>query len=231
MRGVTLLEFLAGLSLFLVLLFFSYHAFDSQTRLIKNVSARTEPEQESNYRLLLIKHFLERSSLRLRGDPFLEGAPIFFQDLAFGKSVQSNAFSVVRVTGLVLPFERSGFHYKLQSGAGVNPDKTYLITGSDSAGDFSWNYARIDQILPSAQQTLVRMEPFTMNPEVQKGSLIEVEIHGFIFQNQTLYWISPGGAYQPYFTPLDSFEYTWSEPNLTVRWKKGLIRMEFRCAL
>jgi hypothetical protein len=231
MRGVTLLEFLAGLALFLVLLFFSYHAFDMQTRLIKNISARTEPEQESNYRLLLIKHFLERSSLRLRGDPFLERAPIFFQDLSFGKSAQSNSFSIARVIGLVLPFVRSGFHYKLQPGAALNQDKTYLVAGSDSGGDFSWNYTRLDQVLPSAQQTLVRMEPFTMNPEVQRGNLIEVEIHGFVFQNQTLYWISPGGAYQPYFSPLDSFEYDWHEPNLSVRWKTGLIQMEFRCAL
>lgn len=229
---MTLLEFVAGLSLFLVLLFFGYHAFDSQTRLIKNMKARTEPEQESNYRLLLIKHFLERSSERLRGDPFLEEAPIFFPDLSFGKSTQKNAFSVAHVTGsAALPFVRSGFHYKVQPGAPIDPEKTYLIAGSDMGGNLSWNYAKADQVLPSAQQTLVRMEPYTNNPEVQKGSLLEVEIHGLLFQNQTLYWISPGGAPQPYLTPVDSFEYIWNEPALTIRWKTGLIRMEFRCAL
>lgn len=231
MRGMTLLEFMAGVLLFLLLMLLSYHAFDAQIRLLRNIRSRTEPEQESNYRLLLIKHFLERSSQRLRGDPFLEGAKIFFPDLSFGKSPQKNAFSVAHVTGVPFPFIRSGFHYKLEAAARVQSEKTYLVAGSDAGGNFAWNYARAEQVVASAQSILARLEPYTSNSEVQTGSLVEVEIHGFCFQNQTLYRVSPGGALQPYLPDLDSFEYIWNEPLLTVRWKNGTIDTEFRCIL
>ncbi len=226
-----MLEFMAGISLFLALLFFSYHAFDSQRRLLQNIIARTEPEEESNYRLLLIKHFLERSSQRLKVDPFLEGATIFFPDLSFGKEPQKNAFSVAHVTGLPFPFLRSGMHYNVPAGSAIQQDKMYLLAGSDGAGNYSWNYARIEQISTTTEGFSVNFKPYTSGPEPIQGTLIEVEVHGFLFQNQTLYWISPGGALQPYLSSVNSFDYVWCDGSLTVRWETGLTQMEFRCAL
>src|SRR5687767_3558669 len=119
MRGVTLIELLAGMSLFLILLYFSFHAFDSQQKLLQTIAVRSQPEQESNFRLLLVKHFLERSSRQLKVDPLFEGIPIFFSDLAFGKTVEPHAFSVVHISGDPIPFARTGIHHKMPLGAGV----------------------------------------------------------------------------------------------------------------
>src|SRR5687768_3129628 len=231
MRGVTLLEFMAALSLFLGILFFSYHAFDSQRRLLGNLQARAIPEQESNYRLLLIKHFLERSSEGFQLDPMLESSPIFFPDLQFGASPQGNAFSVAHVTGQPFPFLRSGAAHTLNSDAVIQEDKTYLLAGSDFSGAFSWNYAIAGRVTPTANGLIVDFNVITANPEIEKGKLIEVEIHGFLYQDQTLYWVSPGGAAQPYLSALAHFEYAWNDPALLVRWKKGLMETEFRCTL
>jgi hypothetical protein len=231
MRGVTLIEFITAISLFFVLLFFSYHAFDSQRRLLKQITVRTQPEEESNYRLLLIKHFLDRSSQRLKVDPFLEGAPIFFPDLSFGKTVLKNAFSVAHATGLPISFQRSGNEYKVPPNALLQTQKTYLMTGCDAGGNFGWNYASTEEIRTTTEGFTVRFKPYTSGPELEQGKLIEIEIHGFLFQNQTLYWVSPGGSLQPYLSSLDSFDYIWSDGSLTVHWKTGLIEMEFRCAL
>ena len=231
MRGLTLMEFMASVSLFLVLLFFGYHAFDSQRRLLNNVNEQIVPEKESNYRLLLIKHFLERSSLRLRVDPLLEGAPIFFPDLKFGTNPQKNAFSIAHVTGIPYSFLRSGAHYRVASGAVLEEDKTFLMAGSDIDGNFSTNYVQADQVWTTTEGLNVRFDSLTTNPEIVKGKLIEVEIHGFLYQNQTLYRISPGGALQPYLSSLDAFQYTIQNQFLTVRWQSGAIQMEFRCEI
>jgi len=232
MRGVTLLEFLAGVSLFLLLLFFSYHAFDAQRHLLKNISAQTQPEEEFNYRMLLVKHFLERSAYKLKVDPFLEGATIFFPDLSFGESPpQKNAFSLAHVTGVPVSFVRADVHHKVPAGAAITKQKTYLMTGCDSAGNFAWNYGIAEDVWQTAEGFTVKFKKLTAGAELEQGTLIEVELHGFLFQNQTLYWISPGGATQPYLSTLDSFEYTWNKPSLTIGWKKGIVQMEFRCVL
>jgi hypothetical protein len=232
MRGVTLLEFLAGVSLFLLLLLFSYHAFDAQNFLLNNVSARTQPEEESNYRMLLVKHFLERSTQKLKVDPFLEGATIFFPDLSFGEGPpQKNAFSVAHITGLPISFVREGANHKVPASAVIAKQKNYLVTGCDSNGNFAWTYASAEAVWQTAEGFTVTFKKLTSGAEIEKGTLIEVELHGFLFQNQTLYWISPGGAMQPYLSTIDSFEYNWNNPALTIGWKNGIVQMEFRCVL
>ena len=227
-----MLEFLAGVSLFFLLLFFSYHAFDAQNHLLKDISARTQPEEESNYRMLLVKHFLERSTRKLKVDPFLEGATIFFPDLSFGESPpQNNAFSVAHITGLPISFVREDPNHKVPATASITKQKTYLMTGCDSNGNFAWSYAIAEAVWQTAEGFTVKFKKLTSGTELEKGTLIEVELHGFLFQNQTLYWISPGGAMQPYLSTIDSFEYNWKNPSLTVAWKNGIVPMEFRCVL
>src|SRR6185295_10121487 len=108
MKGVTLLEFLVAISLFSLILFLSYHSFEEQRSVVNQIESRTRPEEESNYRMLLIKHFVEKSSSRLKVDPFLEGAQIFFPDLSFGSAPQKNAFSIAHVVGEPFPFVHSG---------------------------------------------------------------------------------------------------------------------------
>jgi hypothetical protein len=200
--------------------------------LLNNISARTQPEEESNYRMLLVKHFLERSTRKLKVDPLLEGATIFFPDLSFGESPpQANAFSVAHVTGLPISFVRDNANHKVPASAAITKQKTYLMTGSDNNGNFVWSYAIAEAVWQTAEAVTVKFKKLTAGLEIEKGTLIEVELHGFLFQNQTLYWISPGGAMQPYLSTMDSFEYTWNNPALTIAWKNGIVQTEFRCVL
>lgn len=226
-----MIEFLAAMSLFLVLLFFSYHAFDSQQQLLKKIIVRTEPEQESNYRLLLLKHFLERSSHRLKLDPLFEEVPVFFPDLSFGRTSEPNCFSIAHVTGSTVPFVRTGVNYKMASGAAVEEKKTYLMAGSDSAGQFGWNYAEAEKIWTIPDAMMAKFVPHTSGPELEKGKLIETEMHGFLYTDRTLYWISPSGTRQPYFSGLHSFEYIQDGPLLRLQWEIGQVKTEFQCEL
>jgi hypothetical protein len=231
MRGATLLEFVAGISLFLVLLTLSYHAFDAQRRLLNRMEERVTPEEESNYRMLLVKHFLDKCSHKLKVDPFLETVPAFFPDLVFGQSPQKSAFSVIHVTGIPIRFERSGASARVPVNSGVQAGKTYMLAGSTDAGEFGWSCELAEKTWSTTTGEMLTLKNLSGTPSPQKGTLIEVEVHGFSFQNQTLYWISPGGALQPYLRSLDSFAYEWLPPTLTVQWTKGPVKMEFRCAL
>ena len=231
MRGVSLIELLAGMSLFLLLLFFSYHALDLQQRVLKRMVIRSQPEQESNYRLLLMKHFVERSSRKLRIDPVFEDVPVFFTDLSFGKTSLPNAFSVAHVTGVPVPFVRFATYYKMPAGSAIEEKNTYLLAGADSAGNFTWTYARAEKVWVIPEGIAATFQPLTANADPQTGKLIAVEIHGFLFKEQTLYWVSPAGTLQPYLSSLESFEYSCARNLLRFRWKAGETEMEARCVL
>jgi prepilin-type N-terminal cleavage/methylation domain-containing protein len=232
MRGMTLLELLVAISLFSVIVFVSYHAFEEQRVVLKGMESRARPETESNFRMLVIKHFLERSSGKFRIDPFLEKADFFFPDLSFGSQPESGKFSAAVVTGTPIRFIRSGSNVMVATGSPVEKKKTYLLAGRDSAGSFGWRYDECEQISTTASGIVVTLKSLeTKAPTLENGTLIEIEIHGFAYQNSTLYWISPGGAMQPYFNDLDRFEYTWNKPTLTVTWQKGELQTEFRCEL
>jgi prepilin-type N-terminal cleavage/methylation domain-containing protein len=231
MKGVTLLEFLVAISLFSLILFLSYHSFEEQRFVVNQIESRTRPEEESNYRMLLIKHFVEKSSSRLKVDPFLEGSQIFFPDLSFGSVTQKNAFSIAHIVGDPFPFIHFGNSWKVPLTSEVERSKTYLLAGSDSSGNFGWVYCTADQVYSGTDYLTVTFTPLMQKPLPEEGTLIEVEIYGVLFQNHTLFWISPGGSQQPYFDGLDSFEYTWNNPMVTIAWQKGAIKAEFRCVL
>jgi len=227
-----LLEFLVSISLFSLIVFLSYHAFEEQKTMVNQMESRTRPEEESNYRMLVIKHFLEHTSQRLAVDPFLECADVFFPDLSFGSAPNKNAFSVAHISGEPVRFVRFGSDFLVPAGSPVEKKKTYLMAGCDITGNFAWNYYVCEQVSNGLNGLIVKLKPLQSAPPVmEKGTLIEAEIHGFLYQNQTLYWISPGGSLQPYFAQLDAFEYTWSTPTLTISWQKGAIKAEFRCLL
>jgi hypothetical protein len=232
MRGTTLLEFLVAISLFSVILFLSYHAFEEQRKTLSFVESRARPETESNFRILVLKHVLERSSERLKTDPFLEKAELFFPDLSFGSLPDPKSFSAAIVVGQPIRFIRSGAEIMVASGSAVEKKKTYLLAGSDAKGAFGWRYDLCEQTSNQPAGIILKLKSLQPSPPVlENGTLIEMEVHGFSYQNNTLYWISPGGAVQPYFAGLDRFEYTWNKPTLIVAWQKGELQTEFRCEL
>ncbi len=229
MKGVTLLEFFLTVSFFLTILFFGYHAFDLQKDLLVRTISRTRPEEESNYRAILLKHLIEDSSRKLQIDSMLEGATIFFEDLAFGNQARTDAFSVVHVQGSPVHFLNSGSDYTVPSGSRIVPGNNYLLAGSDSNGNYGWGYYKALQVSNTASTLALKLQPLQSDPRLEKGTLIEVEIHGFLFKNSTLYRISSGGATQPFLEPLDEFRYSWDGTVLTVTWRRGAISMEFKC--
>jgi prepilin-type N-terminal cleavage/methylation domain-containing protein len=230
MRGVTLLELLVGITIFSVIVFLTYHTLERQRNLLNGMESRARPENESNYRLLVIKHFLEHSSERFRTDPFLESAGFFFPDLSFGSEPDPAKFSAAVAIGQPMRFVRSGSSVLVALGSPVEKSKAYLLAGADSDGNFAWSYDRCAKVSNSPTGLILQLQPLQTSPSaLEKGTLMEAEIHGFVYQNNILYWISPGGAMQPYFSNLDAFEYTWNKPILAVRWQKGEARTEFLC--
>ena len=232
MRGATLLELLVAISLFSIIVFLSYQSFEQQRTTLKSVESRARPETESNFRMLVIKHFLERSSARFKVDPYLENTDVFFPDLSFGIQPDPHKFSAAIAIGQPIRFVRSGSEFLVAAGSPVEKKKTYLLAGCDSTGTFGWRYDTCEQVSTTASGVLMRLKSLQKAPALlEQGTLIETEVNGFVFQNNTLYWVSPGGAMQPYFADLDRFEYIWNKPTLIVTWQKGELQTEFRCEL
>ena len=200
--------------------------------MLSGVESRARPETESNFRMLVIKHFLERNSQRFKTDPFLGNAEVFFPDLRFGTQPDAKSFSAAILIGSPVHFIRAGANVMVPAGSPVQKKKTYLLAGSDAQGIFGWRYDECEQVSNQPAGLILQLKsPQPSPPVLNSGALIEVEVHGFLYQNNTLYWVSPGGAMQPYFNNIDRFEYTWNKPTLVVRWQKGALQTEFRCEL
>jgi len=222
MKGFSLLEFLVATTFFLAILLSGYSAFDSQSKIFQEMLARTRTEEESNYRLLVLQTLLQRSSEKFRTDLMLSHAVTFFEDLSFGSSKKADAFSFAIPQGDPVRFQWNGSGIDIPTSTKITGKKLLLLAGSDSNGEYVWNYARVLQIIsiPSAQQ--VKLQFLLKKNPIQYGSVIEVEIDGVAFQQEQLYWVSGTGQYEPFFEPVEEFHYEWKSPQLKVMWKTGL---------
>ena len=229
MKGFSLLEFLAGSSIFLAGLLLMYSNVDTEKDLLDRSIARTRPEEESNYRLLILKNLLQDSATGFSADPFLEHAPHFFPDLDFGIATRADAFSIARPLASIVSFQLAtkttvvcARPYPLQTG------DILALAGVTNAGNFDWNYARVKQAF-SDRTYSVEFE-LTRDPPVA-GSLVNVQVDGFVFQNSSLYWVTGSGPLQPFFGPIDDFRYLWNGRQLTVFWRTGSIEADITATL
>jgi hypothetical protein len=225
MRGFTLLEILVATLLFLVILIVGHEAARLEKDLILATRAATAPEKECDYRLIVLKHFLEGSSETFKSDKFLEPVPTFFNDLNFGQSPRTDAFSVTIADGSPQRFVRDGSLYRMFVSLKVGD--MLLLGGLTESNHFGWNYAQIRQV----QGDLVEMNFFLPHETLDKGAWIKIEMHGFLFKQETLYWISPAGQVAPFLSPLNDFHFSWVQPQLTISWRSGLSDLEFQSTL
>ncbi len=231
MNGFSFLEFLIAAHFCLLILISGYSLLDHERDFLAKMSRWTRPEQESNYRLLLLRNLLQDSSQKLKRNAFLQNIPFFFPDLNFGKEQRSDAFSFIRPLSLPVWFRREGFWYHIPKTPLLKAGTTLLLGGSDAAGRFQWNFARVLLDDPGGSTQRLKLKFFLSNPEIDSGSLIQAEIHGFLWKNKTLYWVSPSGSLSPYFGSLDEFSYAYSGSQLTISWRIADITAEFRSTL
>ena len=231
MKGFSLLEFVAATSLFLVIVLFGYQNFDFEQQLSLQILHRTRPEQESNYRLLVLNGLLRNCSEKLKQDPLLENVPVFFSDLALGKEAREDAFSIVRPVGLPEPFVKTGTLYRVPLDSSLQEGKLVAMAGATDEGLFGWNYAKVARLVAKPDQLLLKLDSLKEKPLLLDGSLIEVEFHGFLFRNQTLYWITQSGQTEPFFGPLEGFHYTWKDPQLFLFWETDFVSVQFPITL
>ncbi len=231
MKGFSLLEFVIAAHLCLLILLTGYGLLDREKDFLAQMSRWTRPEQESNYRLLVLRNLLQDSSQQLKRNAFLQNIPFFFTDLNFGKEQRTDAFSFVRPLSGPLWFRREGFWYHIPRSPLLKAGTTLLLGGSDAAGKFQWNFARVLLDDPAGSTQRLKLKFLVSNADIDSGSLIQAEIHGFLWKNQTLYWVSPSGSLSPYFGSLDDFSYDYSGTQVTISWRIGEITAHFRSTL
>lgn len=226
-RGFSLIEFAVATSFFLVLILTGYGAVSTENDLLAAMIARTRPEEESNYRLLVIGAFFQNASAQFKKNFLLQETPFFFPDLQFGQKPVVNEFSIARPLSDPIPFERDLNAYRIPLGIAIQPGNLVVLSGVNGSSNFDWNYARILKVTPDVSSQILNLQFLLARTQLDSGVLAETEIHGFSFRNQYLYWISPKGQPSPYFGKLDAFSYQWSPPQLKIFWQKGLITSDF----
>lgn len=223
MKGFSLLEFLIATSFLLVMLLSGYQAIESQWHLSKKMLSRTRPEEESNYRMLVVRNFVHGSTEKQKLDPFLAEVPLFFTDLSFGKTQQKDAFSLAIPRNTPRRFQRENNLYRIPLIPAVKEKQLMLLAGVNSKDQFDWNYATVLQVLIDKQWQTLKLDFLLQRDLMDYGALVEVEINGLSFKNNTLYWISPAGQPEPFFSLLNAFGYEWDQQKLSVFWQAGLI--------
>ena len=204
---------------------------DRERDFLVQMSRWTRPEQESNYRLLLLRNLLQDTSQQLKRNAFLQNVPYFFHDLNFGQTQRSDAFSFVRTISGPMWFRREGGWYHIPKSPLLKTGTTLLLAGSDATGRFQWNFARVLLDDPGGPTQRLKLKFFLPHPEIDSGSFLQAEIHGFLWKNKTLYWVSPSGSLSPYFGSLDEFSYSFSGSQLMISWRIAEVSAEFRSTL
>jgi hypothetical protein len=227
-KGFSILEFLLGMSLFLFLLIYGYSGFDLESRLIGQMTARSRPEEESNYRLLVMKNLLQNARIPFLQDWRLANIPIFFTDLNFGKTLRSDAFSVARSQGPPLEFVENSGWIEMSKASSFAKGDLLALAGASGSGTFDWTFAKVSEV---ASPEKIKIDDLLSRTAVVSGCLMKIEIDGFLYRKGTLYAVSSSGQNQPFFGPLESFQYSWEAPQLLISWKSGFMNCDFRATL
>ena len=227
-KGFSILEFLLGMSLFLFILIYGYSGFDLESRLIGQMTARSRPEEESNYRMLVMKNLLQNARSPFLRDWRLANVPVFFTDLNFSKTIRSDAFSVARSQGPPLEFVANSGWLETSQASSFAKEDLLALAGPTESGAFEWTYAKVKEV---ASPQKIKITDLLSRADLLSGCLMKVEIDGFLYRNNTLYAVSPSGQNQPFFGPLESFGYSWEVPQLLITWKSGFMNCNFRATL
>jgi hypothetical protein len=221
-RGFSLLEFLVATSFFCIILLAGYEVLDSQQFLLSQMEIRTSADQKSNYRILVLRNLLQDAAAGFQQDGLTEGIPYFFSDLNFGRSEKPASFSVALPRAGPRHFATDPFSGLIQTEpASELKPSTIVALGGQCGDDFCWNYGRITSTIPAYGMLQLHLDFLVPGEIPSAGALILVELHGFQFANNTLYWISPAGQAEPFWPSLSDFHYEYSSRLLTLSWKTG----------
>ncbi len=227
MRGSTLVEFLCATTFFLTLVLSGYKALDAEIQISQMMISRTKPEKESNYRLLAFKAFFQSSASRFKKNPALSEVPYFFSGLDFGQTPSADSFSIARPLADPAPFIKVGPVWRVPAGSPVAIDTVVVVAGVTTNGNYGWNYGKVLTIAPQASELHLELQLFLTEENFTSGFFAPVEVHGFAHNNNALYWIGPSGQFQPYFAPVEAFQYEWNGARLKINWHAGLIESSF----
>lgn len=227
MRGSTLVEFLCAITFFLTLVLSGYKALDAEMQISQMMIKRTKPEKESNYRLLAFKAFFQSSASRFKKNPVLSEIPYFFSGLDFGQTPLADSFSIVRPLADPAPFTKVGPIWRVPLSSNVAVDTVIVVAGVTTYGIYAWNYGKVLTITPQASELHLELQLFLTEENFTSGFFAPVEVHGFAHNNNALYWIGPSGQPQPYFAPVEAFQYEWNGTRLKISWHAGMIESSF----
>lgn len=221
-RGFSFLEFLVATSFFCIILLAGYAAMDSQRYLISQTETRTLSEQSANYRVLVLRNLLQDASAGFRQNGLTGNIPIFFSDLDFGRSEQPSAFSVALARGNPRRFITDPFSGLIHTEPASELKTAAIVALGGVCGDhFCWNYARILSASSSPGALHLDLDFLAPGDAPETGFLMLVELDGFQYTDNTLYWISPSGQAEPFWPSLDDFQYEYSSNSLILTWKTG----------
>lgn len=220
MRGFSLLEFMIATSFLSIIFLTGFQVLDAQKMLSTQITSRTQSDEESNYRAVVLKNFLYEAAAVFHSDSILRQMPFCFPDLNFGLSPSQKSLSVAVPKSASIPFVYDGSKLKISSAFPIQVDQTLALAGS-CVDQYCWNYAKVTGVMLSGAVQELTIQPFLTQPMPEAGSLLQVELNGFAFQNDTLYWISPAGANEPFWAPLDDFRFEWSGSQVHFYWHAG----------
>lgn len=222
-RGFSLLEFMIATTFLMIVIVSGFGALDFERGFIHRMDGRTAFEQESNYRMTVIKALLDDSSQRLKPDVFLERAPTCFPGVDFGQEPATDSFSIARPVSRPNRFERDGETFVTER-ALEDQKHIVLLAGLDLEASYQWNYGRVASTEPPCRYNIA----FLLDkPPLEAGALVEVEMYGVQFRNSTVYLLNPGGSGSPFFSRVDSFAYELQPPHVRVQWSRKSVRTEF----
>jgi hypothetical protein len=227
MRGSSLVEFLCAIAFFLTLVLSGYKALDAEMQISQMMINRTKPEKESNYRLLAFKAFFESAASRFKKSAMLSEMPYFFSGLDFGQTPSTDSFSIARPMADPAPFIKVGPVWRVPLGSAVAVDTVVAVGGMTTSGNYGWNYGKIMSITIQPTELHLGLQLFLAEENFTSGFFAPVEVHGFAHNNNALYWIGPSGQSQPYFAPVEVFQYDWNGSRLKINWHAGMIQSSF----
>lgn len=226
-RGFSLLEFLVASSIFAGVILGGYEFLDHELRLHRHILRLTRPEAELNYRMLIVRTFLEDATRGREADPFLAQAPAVFPDLQFGQEPEDRAFSVACPIGGPVRFARDGTALRVSGAGPFQAGTVILLAGATDSGEYLWDYLRLEVVTATGVDQLLQGVSLLDRSLPDLGTLIPVELHGLAFRDGTLYWVQPSGTLSP-FTDLDDFHCSQIGKLIQINWELGNIRSSFR---
>src|SRR5262249_42759633 len=130
MRGFSLLEFVIATSFLCIIFLTGFQVLEAQKMLSNQIASRTQSEEESNYRAVVLKTFFYQAGAVFHGDSLLSQMPYCFPGLDFGLSPSQKSLSVAVPKSASIPFLYDGSKLKISSVFPIQVDQSVAVAGN-----------------------------------------------------------------------------------------------------